>query len=358
LSHNQSGNGRFGDHIPSNVQTALNGLAVRSYTAADYGHLDAWMESLAQFYDGHSSDNKLLDQLVNAEGSDSKGFFTLKKALLVSVDQHQAPTGALCLNYKRGGAVKIGPVVVDACRRGQGIGKTLFAAADTFAIAVGARKLFATTSHLNTTVNHLFETYGYRQEAVFPNQYKQGSNELVWGKFTGVYPRVFDGKVESVVADEDAPVVGVSSYTEADRGYITSVNNTYGGWHDDLGEDFIDGMVAGHKRELFFQDKGKIILLGRTAREIPVGMLTYTPKRGGPVKVYPLAGTPSAQFGLIEKAKEMAEDNGNHKLYTFAHQADTAQHDLLTVAGFIGRGTLQSPYKDGHDLVAFDMMVK
>ena len=47
-------------------------------------------------------------------------FFFVKKALLVSYDEATSdPTGALCLNYKRGGAVKIGPVVVDAERRGQ-----------------------------------------------------------------------------------------------------------------------------------------------------------------------------------------------------------------------------------------------
>lgn len=139
---------RFGNHVAPQVQTALSDLPIRSYRPEDYPYLDQWMESLATFYDGHTPEHKLLDQLVNTEMADPRGFFTKSKALLVSYDEATGvPTGAICLNHKRGGAVKIGPVVVDAALRGQGIGKALFTAADAYAEAVGARKLFATTSH-------------------------------------------------------------------------------------------------------------------------------------------------------------------------------------------------------------------
>lgn len=357
------GHPRFGDHIPTDAQDALSDLPIRSYEPSDYPRLDEWMESLAAFYDGHTPDSKLLDQLVNAEMADPCGFFTKNKALLVSHSGDvNIPTGALCLNNKRGGAVKIGPVVVDSALRGQGIGKTLFESADAFANAVGARKLFATTSHLNTPVNRLFERNGFVVEATFPDQYKQGSEELIWGKFTDGHPNPnSNGQVAlTVVSEHPDQVSTIDMYADADRDYISAVNDVYGAWHDDLGEDFIDGMVAGQERGLrtglSFQAKGKAIFIGKTACGEPIGMLTFTPKRGGPVKIYPVAGSPDAQGALLEHATDFARDHDNHKLYTFAHASDAAQHDVLTDQGFVERGTLRSPYKDGHDLVAFDKM--
>lgn len=352
---------RFGEHIPIDVQKALGELPIRSYRPEDYDPLELWMRSLAEFYDGHTPDNKLIDQLVGAETADPCGFFTKSKALVVAThaENLDVPVGATTINFKRGGAVKIGPVVVDAALRGNGIGKTLFQAADAFAGAVGARKIFATTSHLNTPVNTLFQRYGFTVEATFPDQYKPGSQELIWGKFVGDHPHESDSSsVGSVVHPSNGRTVEtITPYTEADREYVAGVNDTYNGWHDDLGEDFIDGMVAGQERGLNFQSKGKIILVGKDTDGEAQGMLTFTPKRGGPVKIYPIAGTPEAQASLLDRAVDLALEHGNHKLYTFSPATDTAQHQLLAGQGFVQRGVLRSPYKDGHDLIAFDRMV-
>ena len=354
---------QFGLHIPLDVQAALVDLPIRSYRPEDYLWLDRWMGSLAAFYDGHTPENKPLDQLVNAEKTDSRGFFTKSKAILVSYDETTGnPTGALCLNHKRGGAVKIGPVVVDTALRGRGIGKTLFEAADIYAETIGARKLFATTSHLNAVVNRLFERYGFGVEATFPDQYKRGSQELIWGKFTPGHPSERQDSLEiSVVAPYAGHIATISTYTEVDRGYIARVNEIYTEWHNDLGDDFIEGMTKGHERGLqtglSFQEKGKIINVAITDSGEPAGMLTYTPKRGGPVKLYPLAGSVEAQTELIDRAVELARASGNHKLYTFAHVEDITQRELLAKQNFIERGTLRSPYKDGNDLVALDRMI-
>lgn len=351
---------RFGEHIPLEVQMALGALPVRSYRPEDYDLLDEWMKTLANFYDGHTPDNKLLDQLVGAEVADPCGFFTKSKALVVTTNPETgAPTGATTINFKRGGAVKIGPVVVDTALRGQGIGKTLFDAADVFADTVGARKIFATTSHLNEPVNRLFTRYGFTVEATFPDQYKRGSQELIWGRFVGEHPHGSDlDDVRSVVHPSNGrPVESITPYTNDDREYVARVNSIYGGWHDDLGEDFIDGMVAGQDRGLNFQAKGKVILIGKDADGEAQGMLTFTPKRGGPVKIYPIAGTPEAQATLLDEAVRLARENDNHKLYTFSPATDTDQHRLLAEQGFVQRGVLRSPYKDGHDLFAFDKMV-
>lgn len=93
-----TGNGnetpRFGHHIEPQVQSALSELPIRSYRPEDYPHLDKYMESLASFYDGHTPENKLLDQLIDAELTDPRGFFTKSKALLVSYDEkNRYPNG-------------------------------------------------------------------------------------------------------------------------------------------------------------------------------------------------------------------------------------------------------------------------
>jgi ribosomal protein S18 acetylase RimI-like enzyme len=337
-------------------------LTIRFYKSTDYPHLDKWMEDLARFYDGHSAKHKLIDQLVGREQGDKTGFFT-KNKLMFMCDSDGMPAGMLCINNKRGGASKIGPVIVNPEMRGRGIGKKLLETAETFARENGARKLYATTSHLNTSMNAIFRKYGFQVEARFPDQYKQGSEELIWGLHLVDVNGINIGDIASVMLQNDIGGrrdIQVRLFTPDSLDLVRVVNGLYQQWHDDLGEDFIEGMLAGHERAvngaLSFQDKSKYVLVAHGYGY--EGVLTFTPKRGGPVKVYPVAGTPAAQRELFDRSEQMAREAGSHKLYTFAHVRDTSQLALLNRIGFVERGVLQSPYKAGHDLVALDKFVK
>lgn len=350
-------NPRFSDAIPVTLTRAISDPRIRSYRDSDYESLAVWMKDLARFYDGHDEDNKLLDQLIGAEKGDKAGFFTKNKFMFVCEVDGQ-PAGMLCLNYKRGGSAKIGPVIVNPDIRGQGVGSSLMRTVEEVAIASGIRKLYATTSHLNEHVNHLFKKAGFRVEAEFPDQYKRGSRELIWGKhLVKSKEDLGDMEIESTLKD------GVSTgFMKVDRitgeyiDFIVKVNGIYQQWHDDLGSDFIQGMVAGAERGLNFQQKGKVILIAIDEKG-EQGMMTFTPKRGGPVKIYPLYGTADAQRQMFESAKLIAKENNNHKLYTFAHVSDIKQIEFLESIGFERRGVLESPYKPGHDLVPLDIMV-
>jgi predicted GNAT family acetyltransferase len=80
---------------------------------------------LVRFYDGHNGQNKLIDQLVAGLGDgDKNGFFTTRKELWVAELKGQV-AGFYCLNYKRGGSVKLGPMITNPSLTGKGIGKAM-----------------------------------------------------------------------------------------------------------------------------------------------------------------------------------------------------------------------------------------
>lgn len=349
--------GRFSKSLPNELVAAISDKRIRSYKDSDYEALSSWMVDLGKFYDGHSEDNKLLDQLVGTEKADKAGFFTKNKFMFICEVDDQ-PAGMICLNYKRGGSTKIGPVIVNPEIRGQGVGTSLLKTAEEVGMASGSRKLYATTSHLNEPINHLFVKMGYKIEAKFPDQYKKGSIELIWGKHLEEVPILSGQEIESVLFEEGNPTsIEIDSFAGESIDFINNTNSLYQQWHDDLGSDFVEGMIAGVGRGLDFQNKGKIILLARSGSEIK-GMVTFTPKRGGPVKLYPFCGTPSAQKSLIESAKAIAKKNNNHKLYTFVHSLDIKQLEFLESEGFSKRGEIESPYKLGHNLIPLDIFIK
>ncbi|MEI8067510.1 MAG: GNAT family N-acetyltransferase [Candidatus Shapirobacteria bacterium] len=346
---------RFSDSVPTELTKVITDSRIRSYRDSDYQSLSIWMKDLSKFYDGHDENNKLLDQLIGAEKADKAGFFTKNKFMFVCEVDNE-PAGMICLNCKRGGSTKIGPVIVNSEVRGQGVGSSLINVAEEIATASDTRKLYATTSHLNGHINHLFEKAGYKIEAEFPDQYKKGSIELIWGKHLTNLIEV-NGKVQSVLNKNE--VIGDLKIDIAHNEYldfILKINEVYQQWHDDLGNDFVQGMIAGTERELSFQNKGKIIFIAKD-EDGGKGMMTFTPKRGGPVKLYPLYGNSQAQKNMIENAKIFAKNNNNHKFYTFVHVSDVDQIEFLESIGFSRRGVIESPYKPGHDLVPLDINI-
>jgi hypothetical protein len=221
-----------------------------------------------------------------------------------------------------------------------------------------ARKLYATTSNLNTHVNHLFEKAGFKKEALFPDHYKIGSNEIIWGKHLVTPSEIEDININSAFESEDSlHGINIEKFDQTVFNFLSESNQIYSQWHDDLGEDFLNGMINGTERDLSFQEKGKIILIAKCLDK-PVGTLTFTPKRGGPVKIYPLRGNLSGLFYLLEECKKIAKSYCNHKFYTFVHKNDTSLLEFLINYGFEPRGLIESPYKNGHDLIPLDIFIK
>ena len=358
LQYNPQEVTRFSANIPNEVIKSISDERIRSYKDSDYKSLASWMIDLGKFYDGHDEVNKLIDQLVGTEKRDKTGFFTKNKFMFICEVDNE-PAGMICLNYKRGGSTKIGPVIVNPETRGKGVGSSLLKTAEEVVLASESRKLYATTSHLNEPMNHLFLKMGYKIEAQFPDQYKKGSIELIWGKHLIELSISEENNIVSTLFESgNKEELLIHPANRQSLGFINEVNNIYQQWHDDLGVDFVEGMIAGAERGLSYQDKGKIILIANDKSSEGKGIMTFTPKRGGAVKAYPFCGAAEAQKELVKSAKEIAKKNKNHKLYTFVHSLDTQQIQFLESIGFLKRGLIESPYKLGHDLVPLDISIE
>lgn len=357
LQYNSLKFSRFSASIPNKVVSSISDKRIRSYKDSDYDSLSFWMNDLGKFYDGHDEKNKLIDQLVGREEEDSGGFFTKNKFMFVC-EVDNKPAGMICLNYKRGGSAKMGPIIVNPEIRGQGIGHSLLNTIEEIAITSNIRKLYGTTSHLNYFINNYLQKAHYKIEAEFPNQYKKGSTELIWGKHI-MQPNNNNNDFNQSILVRSETIGSMIMDTNNNQylNFINQVNEVYKQWHDDLGSDFIEGMILGAERSLSFQSKGKIIFIAKD-EEKEKGMMTFTPKRGGSVKLYPIYGTVEAQKSMIENAKKIARQNKNHKFYTFIHVSDTEEIEFLKSIGFSKRGLIESPYKMGHDLVGLDMFIK
>jgi len=335
---------------------------VRLYKNEDYNKVDVWMKDLAKFYDWHTDDNKLLDQLVGTHEKDENWYFTKNKLMLMIEDEGQ-PVWMVCVNIKRWWSVKIGPVVVDPNIRWKWIWKKLFSTIDNIANDFQIRKLYATTSHLNERVNNIFEKFGYIIEAKFPDQYKQWSEEYIWGKIKNDKVIKDVDNIEHSANKDIESIWDISineSLSDDDIDYLKDSLIAYLQRHNDLWDDFMEMMIKGFERgqiNLNYQNKGKKILVAKDSEGNYLWTLTFSPKRGGPVKIYPISWTTEAQKLLIEKSLEIAKEYGCHKLYTFAHELDEEQIKCLEEIGFQSRWKLVSPYKDWHNLVPFDLFV-
>lgn len=338
---------------------------VRLFLDTDYDLVDEWMKDLANFYDWHTEDNKLIDQLVGTEKIDSQGYFTKNKMMLI-LENDWVPLGMFCLNIKRGWSVKIWPVVVSPEARWQGIGKLLFSTIDKIAKDFEIRKLYATTSHLNHNINKIFSKYWYVVEATYPNHYKHWSDEFIrWKNINNTIDNAIDlddniclSAHSNLSAQWEITIS--NSVDEADANYLDSTLQAYRQWHDDLWNDFLHMMIKWYERgkqKLSFQNKSKEILIAKDDIGNYLGTLTLSPKRWWPVKVYPMSWTTEAQKKMIEIALQIAKNNWSHKLYTFAYENDLEQINALESIWFVPRGILISPYKKWFNLVTFDLFI-
>ena len=332
-------------------------MKVRMYEDGDYKVIDPWFSALSKFYDGHTPDKKLIDQLVNRQEKDAEGFFTLSKEIYIC-EENGAILGFFCLNYKRGEAVKLGPLVVAPGARGKGVGSFLYGYIDILCRERKFRKLYATTSQLNAPVNALFNKFGYKEEAVYPDQYKKGSNEVVWGKvFT---PDTFPvAEQNSMVLAGDRPITLSDFNEKLHMDGLTFCDTIFSEWHDDLGADFIEATLNGYKRgreAVDFQTKTKSIIVASSESGID-GIGVFSPKRGGAGKLYPFYGTQRAQREIITTLKAQKDFYGVHKIYSFCSLLDAKQQATFIENGFVQRGVLDQPYKPNTRLTTFDLFI-
>lgn len=222
----------------------------------------------------------------------------------------------------------------------------------------GRRKIYATTSHLNEPVNRVFSKCGFQIEAQFPDQYRRGSIELIWGKLLSGVGVGHNRTTEvSTLLEDDPANLGIVRYSPQHYSGLRELMLTkLPGWHDEINDEFVLRTIIGHLQGVDFERKGKVILLAADDGEV-YGCSVIVPKRGGPAKLYPVLGTENAQRILVEESKEVARKIGSHKVYTFSPESDLLQQGIFSSLGFDRRGVIIEPYKAGYNLVCFDSFV-
>ncbi len=336
-------------------------MKVRLYSSDDYAILSPWFSALSTFYDGHTEDNKLIDQLVDKHEKDPYGFFTTAKEIYVCENEEAQIAGFFCLNYKRGNSVKVGPIIVAPETRGRGVGKYMFTVIEQICIEKRVRKIYATTSHLNHAVNSLFKANWYTPEAQYPDQYKVGSSEIVWGKILIHDSGLVQPEISSMLGSQPGAYVREFN-PDTDKVFLERVVGQLGTLHDDLGSDFIEATIAGYMRGkefLGFQSKTKDIRIAFTdhSESVFAGLGIFSPKRGGPGKLYPFVGTKEGQKALVQEFINTSKNVSVRKLYTFCSAFDVNECALLEQLGFTNRGTLIQPYKPNTRLATFDFFI-
>jgi hypothetical protein len=265
------------------------------------------------------------------------------------------------------------------------------------------RKVYCTTSVDNDNALGTNLALGYEIEASFPDQYKLGSLEVILGMPLIDMPNyeLYDddegmllpenndyhsGKHLSFFDSETAP--------EKVTDQIAALFKRLEKWHDGVGEEttFVENTFAGASRGVEDIDgKGKLITYTSTDQGEVFGVAVLTAKKGEPGKasagkLYPLFGTREAIVTLVAENVEAAKKIGCTKLYTFAPVNDLNIHQVLEEAGFsavknpytnpeiVGRiqelgykinkasledefARLRSPYKQGEDLIPYELFI-
>lgn len=314
-----------------------------------------WLPELGNFYDGHDSSSKFFNQIANKNETDPFGYFTLKKEIWTATDNSEL-LGFICLNYKRGGSVKIGPLMVNPKHRGKGVGKFLIQSSIKQTKETNVRKLYATTSSLNNPASNLFESCSFEKEAELPDQYKTGASEYIWGLFLQENPTRQKGNNSFLIKTKSNSGTTRNYCDKTDRGFLAETVDVMSEWHDGLDSDFIKGLIEASERDLDYEIKGKKIMTNEQEGKIK-GLAVTTPKRGGPVKLYPIYGTKTAQKQLADSIKAFYSQCGYRKIYTFTPASDHQHILFLKSIGFSKRGIIKAPYKNGFDLVVLDVFI-
>ena len=321
-------------------------VVIRDYRKEDLPAVKWLMlQYLPRFYD--DIDESFSESLTEAheKGYDPFGYFTTAKHVWIAEIEDEI-VGMMSVSIKRGGSVKISPILIDEAYRGKGIGRKLIETLVQFVEKNRLRKIYCSVAIQNVGTLAFFDRLGFVREGYLEQQYRGGMTEVVYGWFPGKEIPIADDVLIREMEDKDAETIKRIALSYLPRFY------------SEMNEQFVSNMIEAHRRKIIsYATKHKIIFVAERNGEV-VGFLTSTPKRGGGVKLFPsLALSLDIEKALLAYAIQHFKKVGRRKVYGFVPSTETDRIRLYLELGFRTEEILLKPYKTGVNEVGLGKII-
>lgn len=293
------------------------------------------------------------------------GFFSLKKEVLV-FDKRNIPIGFVVLTYKRGGSVKVSPLILERNRKDL---EEAFSLIQDHVRSKNGRKIYFDIPSSRWHLFSLLDSLKIKIEAHLERQYSADYDCIVGGLFCN--PTAPTLIAPPLNFDLDTELPKAETWLPLEERYRTQLNyfikRFLSCFYDDLDESFASSIYRGMLHtENMFEEKGKYayIKMAENTKNI-VSLCVLTPKRGGALKLGPLqfaCDVDSSEYicesllSLITIAKQIPNSR-IRKLYTLIPILDKNLHAPLQNVGFKPEGVLREPYKTGVDFIVYGLFI-
>lgn len=306
-------------------------------------------------------DDSFAENIVRAHRKDRDpiGYFTKTKTIWAG-EKEGDTVGYIVGTEKRGGSVKVSPILVKEPYRQQGYGTELWQRVEAHYEADGHRKLYTHAPLYRDELYAWFSDLGAHLEAVLREQYDSGQDEFIMGKMLD-NPAPGNLPVENGLATADVEFEISELASEYESGFRDLILNEMTRWYGEIDDEFVTGIIDAQERmDEGYKKKGKTVYVVTIDDEV-CGCCVATPKRGGSVKLVPLLfrdnGTTDMVNGLLKRIQDDF-NNTHRKLYIMLPHLQTELLNLLRRDGFRIEGFLQDPYKAGIDNIFLGKFIK
>jgi GNAT superfamily N-acetyltransferase len=330
----------------------------------DLAHRDEFVDLVSKFIrrDYDDIDDSFAQSIIQSHQSEEDPFdFFTKKKVIWSLERHGSLVGFTVATEKRGGSVKLGPVIVEPEFQRKRYGTFLWHELESYYSRRGIRKLFATWPSFRWDFTQFAMNLGWTVEAKLREQYRENQDEYVGSR---LLIRSRPSTIEEERWSGQSRCYIVRHYRDSDylslqKLMLEVMCESY----DEIDSHFVASVVDADKRfNGSFELKGKKILLVETDGEL-ASCSICSPKRGGSVKISPFIvnsrlANEAMVCDLLSQIEAFFGRLGYRKLYATIPSAYTSLSNLLLKSKFLNEGLLREPYKPGVNNIFFGKLLK
>ena len=284
------------DYQPSVAQRVLEGsnLTVRPATANDIPYIViAFERALNPYYGGdHTAHAHRIIQTHLAGGTDPRGLLSTRQLLFVLREAGHR-RGLLNLVFKRQATCKISPLILfPENHRHRGLGTILLETAEREAGNVGARQLYCTVAQSNRATLQFFLDLGFVLCGEAHEQYKEGETEMLLRKPVAATPG-HNGPDSLISVTQVTDDIAWKEVRELFLDHLyTEVEGGDDEWLESLRLGSGERTAGGRLHQAYVY-----AARDRTGKYRAAAIATS--KKGGTLKVMPVAAADSAAFRAL-----------------------------------------------------------